>query len=213
MPGLTEGIPHIIHQIWFGPPLPDHLAAHAQSWVDLHPTWDYRYWTEDNLPLLRNQALWDTAESIVPGHSVGQFRSDVARYEILHNYGGIYVDCDMEPLRPIDDLIAGLTAFAAWETDTLANNAFMGATPNHPWVMALILGVPDRVARHRGKSTNAITGPAYVTPLAFQHGVTLLPREKIYPYSWDELERRGETFPEAYMVHRWHHRMTIKGLV
>ena len=35
-------------------------------------------------------------------------RADVLRYEILRRHGGVYVDVDVECLRPLDDLLTGV---------------------------------------------------------------------------------------------------------
>ena len=40
-------IPQVFHQIWVGPdPFPDELAAYRQTWIDHHPHWEHRLWTE-----------------------------------------------------------------------------------------------------------------------------------------------------------------------
>jgi hypothetical protein len=34
-------------------------------------------------------------------------------------------------------------------------------------------------------------------------GVTIFGADKFYPYLWDEPERAGDEFPDAYAVHHW----------
>ena len=76
---------------------------------------------------LTNQQLYDDAEVYVSERYAGQLRSDLARYDILWRYGGVYVDCDLEALRPIDDLL-DVPGFAGWETDGVwVNNAMASA--------------------------------------------------------------------------------------
>src|SRR3990167_9191444 len=114
-------IPRVLHQIWLGGPFPDEFARYRQLWLALHPGWEHHLWTDDTMIPLRNQALYDAAEQIAPG-SEQQFRADGARYEILAVYGGVYADTDMEPLRPIDELL-GVTPL--W---------FCYEDPQHRWV-------------------------------------------------------------------------------
>ena len=180
-------IPHTFHSIWVGDPMPDHLAAYVASWVDVNPGWTHRIWGEADLDWLTNQSLFDEAEKHTT--SVGQFRSDIARYEILHRFGGVYVDCDFEALAPIAGLIADADCFAAWETDgTWINNAIMGATPGHPLLLELIAKLPDNVRRNRGKRPNILTGPQLLTPLMrSREDVTIFPSSMFFPYRWDEL--------------------------
>lgn len=195
--------------------MPVHLAAYGDTWERLHPTWAHRLWTEDNLPELVNADVFDRAETIAPGHE-GQLRADVARYEILYRFGGVYVDADLEALRPIDELLDGRSCFVGWEDPGVwINNACMAAEPGHPFFAALIAGLPahvDRLGRRGITRPNRLTGPQYATPIYREHAatVTAFPKEHFYPYLWNELERIGEHFPESYAVHHWHHRRTTR---
>ena len=124
-------IPKLIHRIWLGPPMPPEHEAFGRRWEELYPDWEMWLWGEAALAGLgmQNQDLYDRAEELAPGFE-GQLRSDVARYEILYRYGGLYVDTDFEPLRSFEDRLPGLSCFFAWEhQDEVANNAIMGADP------------------------------------------------------------------------------------
>jgi mannosyltransferase OCH1-like enzyme len=204
-----SGIPRVFHSIWVGDPMPDHLREYVASWTRVHPSWVHRVWGDGDIDWLQNQDLYDFAEAITRDH--GQFRSDVARYEILHRYGGVYVDCDFEALQPIDELVMGVECFAAWETDDVwINNAILGAEPGHPLFADLIDGLSANVKTHRGKRPNILSGPQYLTPaMRDRDDVTLFPAEQFYPFRWDELERRGEHFPKAYAVHHWNRKTTL----
>lgn len=206
-------IPATLHQIWIGPdPLPAEYAAYAQTWQQHHPGWEYRLWTEEQLPVMRNRALYDEADELVPEHSVWQFRADVLRYEILWNLGGVYVDIDFECLAPIDPLIAGVEAFAAWEAqDRWVNNAILGAEPGHPFIDRLITGLAGSVAHHRGQRPNVSTGPQYLTGLWRRHRdeLTVLPQALFYPYSYADVgtPREHGPWPDGTVaVHHWANR-------
>jgi len=56
-------------------------------------------------------------------------RADFIRYLILYKYGGIYVDCDIHPLRSLDDLFKKDYFFVTWHDDKqkLPYNAVMGS--------------------------------------------------------------------------------------
>lgn len=203
-------IPKILHRCWFGPPMPDHLAAYGETWEAHHPGWEHRLWTADNLFPLTNQTLFDDAPDIAPGN-VGQLRADIARYEILHEHGGVYVDCDFECRKPLDPLLDDVSCFAAWEEPgRWVNNAILGAAPGHAFLARLIEGLPRNVAQHRGARPNVLSGPQYLTRVYRRHGrhVTVFPKDWFYPYTWAELERGDEAFPDAYAVHHWNNRRT-----
>jgi mannosyltransferase OCH1-like enzyme len=70
-------------------------------------------------------------------------RADALRYEILHKYGGIYVDADMALVKPIQtllqrfssaDLFLGISYSEAFEV----NNAIIGSIPQHPLIKLAI---------------------------------------------------------------------------
>jgi len=59
-------------------------------------------------------------------------RADFIRYCILYKYGGIYIDCDIHPLRSLDDLFLKDYFFVTWHDDkkSLPYNAVMGSQKN-----------------------------------------------------------------------------------
>jgi mannosyltransferase OCH1-like enzyme len=204
---IAPAIPRVIHRIWLGAGEPQWIADLRASWD--RPGWRICDWTDENVATLfplSNQQIYDQAPAICP-NAVGQLRSDVLRYEILERFGGVYVDADLECLRPIDELVEPLTCFAAWEDRLHVNNAFLGAVPRHPFMQAAVEGLVPyvRARRDRGYRPNRLTGPHYLTRLVrgFRSSITLLDRELIYPYAWNELHRADEDFPTAFAVHHW----------
>jgi mannosyltransferase OCH1-like enzyme len=203
-------IPRIFHFFWTGGMIPSHLIDYMDSWITNHPDWKYQIWSEDNLLDLEHEELYANALHIAPGHE-GQLKSDIARYEILLRCGGVYVDCDFESKRPIDKLLDSVTCFVAWEeTGQWLNNAIMGAVPEHPFLRALVDGLPEQIDRmgYQGLRPNVITGPQYLTGVykARRNEVTVFDKDLFYPYLWNELERGGESFPDAYAVHHWNNK-------
>lgn len=184
--------------------MPAHLQGYRQSVIDMHPGWDHRLWSDDDFGWLRNQELFDQASEITPGHE-GQLRSDIARYEILAQHGGVYVDCDMEAVAPLDGLLSH-QAFAGWELQgRWVNNAVLGATPCHPFVEAVVRAIPAAVQAAEGKNwrPNRITGPHLVTRIAKAHDVTILDEAVFYPYSWSALHDHERVYPNTLLRHHW----------
>jgi mannosyltransferase OCH1-like enzyme len=203
-------LPRVFHQIWVGDgPVPERFDAYRESWGRLHPDWEIRLWRDGDLPKLRNRALFDQAKRFVPAANVGQFRADVARYELLWRFGGVYVDVDFEALKPIDDLLGGVGCFAAWEVqDRWVNNAVMGAMPGHPFVWRLIDKLTESVVRRPGQTPNLLSGPHYLTRLYRRHpqGVTVFDQRLFYPYLYSDLDTPKSEPPwpdDAYAVHHW----------
>ncbi len=201
---LTSGIPPIFHRIWLGGPIPDHLIDYGATFRRHQPGWELRTWTETNLPPLRNQALYDHASSYA-------MKADIARYELIWRFGGVYIDTDFESLRPLDPLIDHLGCFFGMEDRRWISTGLFGARPRHPFLARLVGSLPDSIVAHAGSPANVVTGPQFVTgcfqssSTAVRSSVALLPASIVYPYHFSEPDRAGEPFPDAFAVHHWSH--------
>ena len=198
-------IPAHLHAWWGGPDIPPHLAALLQRWRDLHPTWGFTLWTPETTPFLgEHQDLFDHPQTWSPKSNPWQWRANLARYRILHDLGGVWVDCDLEPLRPIDDLL-GHEAFIAREDTRFINNAFMGSAPGSAWLADVLAGLRSSVLSQPRARSNRQTGAHYLTRVARRHPeLHVLPAELVYPFHWSELDARNRPAAEgAYTRHHW----------
>ena len=62
----------------------------------------------------------------------GPIKADFWRVCILYKYGGIYIDCDIHPLRDLDELFKKDYFFVTWHNDKkkLPYNAVIGSQKN-----------------------------------------------------------------------------------
>jgi hypothetical protein len=131
---MRRVIPRIIHQIWLGPkPLPDDFAGYVKTWKRHHPAWEHRLWTEDDIAGETFTRAEVTERIRHPAE-----RADILRFELLHRYGGVYVDTDFECRRALDGPLGDADFVTAWlkqsesGKETRVNNAFMASAPGHP---------------------------------------------------------------------------------
>lgn len=118
-------IPKIIHYCWFGrKPLPPLALKCIASWRKYLPDYDIKEWNEDNFDV---NIIPYTAEAYAMGKYA--FVSDYARFWILHKYGGLYFDTDVEVIRPMDDII-DRGNFMGCETDGHGSAASQGTNVN-----------------------------------------------------------------------------------
>lgn len=95
-------IPKVIHYCWFGRnPLPKSAQKCIASWKKFFPDYEIKEWNEDNFDV---RMMPYTAEA----YDVKKFAfvSDVARFWVLYNEGGLYFDTDVEVIKPMDDIVA-----------------------------------------------------------------------------------------------------------
>ena len=206
----TVKIPKIIHQIWIGSTLPKEFEAFVQSWIDFHSNGDWRYILWDDAKIaqlsLYNQAFYDAAQNF------GQ-KADIARWEILYHFGGLYVDMDCECLRSFDDLHYAYDLYVGLQPlDSQVvqlNNALVGAAPNHPVIQHCILTIPDDWNKYRGVPQT--TGPVHFTRsfylMANKYGTCdiALPAPYFYPLGVTDKYANKKMWQEhgAYAVHWW----------
>jgi len=103
-------IPRIIHYCWFGRgEMPDLAKRCMQSWHEYMPDYEYKLWNEDNFDV---NVIPYTKEAYEAKKYA--FVTDYVRLWALYNEGGIYMDTDVEVLKPLDDLLH-LSAFTGYE--------------------------------------------------------------------------------------------------
>lgn len=208
-------IPRVAHMIWLGGELPPHLAKLVASFRVHHPRWKIRWWHEKELEEfgLTNAELFHSADQIVAADSVYQLQSDIARYEILHRHGGLYVDCDYRWQRPLDPHLRRRTLVSGWEAQyRWVANGIIAATPRHPALAQAIKDIPERIRnRHPSWRANRLTGPHLWTPIARRHA-HILHQRLLNPVPWHNPERADEPHPNAVAVHLWNHQRTLRGI-
>jgi len=116
-------IPKIIHQIWVGPKEP------PMHWIN---TWknsslEHILWNEEKLSSLKmfNQDKFD----YFMNKKVYYGAADIARLEILYQYGGVYIDADTELLKPFPKEYFDYSFFA------------VEAYPDPRWVRRITNGI------------------------------------------------------------------------
>ena len=94
-------IPKIIHYCWFGGnPLPELAQKCIASWKEYCPGYQIIEWNESNFDINLSEYTKGAYKE-----KKWAFVSDYARFWILYRFGGIYMDTDVELIKPIGDLI------------------------------------------------------------------------------------------------------------
>jgi mannosyltransferase OCH1-like enzyme len=203
----ARGIPRIIHQIFFGgeSAAPPSYRRYAETWRKNHPAWDFQFWDASRCRSFLEQH-YPPFLRMYDGYAHRIQRIDAIRYFILHRCGGVYVDMDIENLRPIDDLIAGrdllLGALRIGYT-----NAVMGSVPGHALWPRVFETLLDRQHRFSWRAplwsklsmplqVGYSTGPVMLTDCVSQGGHERDPATQICPsYVFEPLSPRADALP------------------
>lgn len=119
-------IPKKIHYCWFGRgQMPPMALKCIESWHRFMPDYEYKLWNEDNFDINSVPYVKEAYEA-----RKFAFVTDYVRLYALYTEGGIYMDTDVEVLKPYDDLLE-LSGFTGYEgskhlppvTGTMASEA------------------------------------------------------------------------------------------
>ncbi len=203
MPEDQTPIPRVIHHCRYGGrPLSDVSRACMSTWNAVLPNYRIETWDE-----ARGLGGSSYAEAALKAGKYA-FVADYMRCHALYHHGGIYLDTDVEVLRPFDPVL-DRRMFLGHETPTLVGTAIMGAAKGHP-LLRRIMDTLDAEARSRRLSYRP--GPELITDELAHHDasdVTVLPEEYFYPYnphSSVAIRRKpllGNMSDKTICVHHW----------
>lgn len=176
-------IPKTIHYCWFGGQrIPDVYREYMESWKRFCPDYEIRRWDEGNFDISQSAYM-----SQAYRHKKWAFVSDYARIRILYEYGGIYLDTDVELLRSWDEFL--YSGFFCGMEDAHHVNLGLGcgAVKGHP-VLKRMLDIYDGMCfEEKDGSLNLTPCVAYQTEamrsFSFEMKNVLQVREEgsIYP--------------------------------
>ncbi len=116
-------IPKVIHYCWFGEnQKPEIVQKCINSWKTFCPNYNIKEWNEQNFDIKK----YKYAEQAYKAKKYA-FVSDVARFDILFNEGGIYLDTDVELLKPLDSLVDDKVFLPYAQNGLISSGLIMGS--------------------------------------------------------------------------------------
>ena len=203
-------IPKVIHYCWFGNgKMPSITEKCIKSWKKYCPDYEIVCWNERNFDLTQNRYMREAYEA-----GKWAFVSDYARLKIIYDHGGIYLDTDVELIKPLGRLIddggfmgfdeKGIVAtglgFAA-EAGNEIIGAFLKDYEDLPFVLADgsldLTPCPDR-------NTSTLTRLGMDTKNTDQvfMGMRFLPSEYLCPM--DYYSGKKTITQNTYSIHHYH---------
>lgn len=185
-------IPKIIHYCWFGRgKMPQMALDCISSWKKYLPEYEIKEWNEDNFDL----NMFPYTREAYDNRKFA-FVTDVVRLYALYTEGGIYMDTDVEVIKPLDSFLCH-TAFSGYENDTQIPTGIMASEKDGIWAKNnLEYYVGRHFVRDDGSfdiTTNVVTLTNYMKPYGllqnntyqdFPGLITFYPKDVFCPKSY-----------------------------
>lgn len=202
-----------IHFVWVGTPTPAEVTERIHDWARLNPGFRVALWREGAI-----RALFDRG-SVLSAQDFGRLwdgslnpaaASDVARFAILHEFGGIYLDTDMDANRSLEPLLDLKEGFIVRESRWLLVASALGL-PRGSQFSAAALTLMHEECTSNGRLDNYMSGPPLITELhrAFRRGRRTAPNVldpwTFFPDNPFRFPRRTTGPEDPYGVHLFAH--------
>ena len=148
-------IPKIIHQIWIGTSeIPDREKKFIEKCKNLHPDWEYKFWGNEEIKQLfpKYEEIYLKLCNKTPADV-----ADYLRLVILYEYGGIYLDCDIEMNQSLNklDLSKNFLISISAGCFTRFQNCFLASEKNNIFLKYLL--------NNESHKNISMWGPAFIT--------------------------------------------------
>lgn len=202
-------IPKIIHYCWFGgKEKPDDVKRCIESWKKFLPDYKLMEWNEKNFDIDKLKYTRDAYSA-----KKYAFVSDVARIEALYQYGGIYMDTDVEVLKTFNPLLDAKCILGMEEKEYVATS-FMAFEKGHSLIKEFLelyqyLDFFDQNGEiisgtNVEKLTKMLKNKGFIQDNRYQKledGIEIYPKEFFSPY--DYINCYYDITENSYCVHHF----------
>lgn len=206
-------IPKVIHYCWFGgSEISKKEKMCIKTWKRVLSDYKIVRWDESNFNVNINNYVKQAYNA-----KKYAFVSDYARFYILYNNGGIYMDTDVEVLKPLDSFLSN-SMFAGFEGDeNIAPGLIFASTKGEKLIKEILDSYNDRNFINLDGSFNLKTVVEYTTDILKTHGfiangefqtvegMALYPKRYFCPldYHTNKLSLTTETYTIHHYVASW----------
>lgn len=126
-------IPKIIHYCWLSnDPIPKDLKKYMKSWKEKLYDYEFILWDLNRFDL--NRSLWVKQAFEAKKYA---FAADYIRLYAVYNYGGIYMDMDVEVIKSFNDLLRN-DYILGYEAAKGLEAGVFGTPKKAPWVKEVL---------------------------------------------------------------------------
>lgn len=207
------GIPKVIHYCWFGgKEKPKIVKECINSWKRYLKGYEIVEWNEENF----NIEAFDFSKKAYENKKWA-FVSDYCRIWTLYNYGGIYLDTDMEILKPLDNLLSN-NSFGGLEDELIAFGIW-GCKKEDEFIEKVLNYYNKLNYDDYKENLQKLAIPIHLTEIAKENGykenynevsyfldrVAVYPKEYFYPkrHAWEEPIITDKTYSIHHYEGTW----------
>lgn len=179
-------IPKIIHYCWFGKgEKPEIVKRCINSWEKVLLGYEIKEWNEENFDIKSNAYVRQAYEA-----KKFAFVSDYVRVYALYNYGGIYLDTDVEVFKTFDDLLDN-DSFWGYEQDNYIATSTIGSKKGNELIKLFLDSYKDKTFIKEDGSFDDLTNVAIITKILEEYGLN---KNGLY----QELKGIATFYPQTY---------------
>ena len=157
----------MIHYCWFGRgEMPELARSCIASWHKYMPGYEYKLWSEDNFDIDSNQYVKEAYDA-----RKFAFVSDYVRLYALYNEGGLYLDTDVEVLKPFHPLmqLSGFIGFEGSKHHPVGTGT-IACLPKGEWVTEQLQSYKDAHFINSDGTYDIMTNPIRISRIMAKNG-------------------------------------------
>lgn len=163
----TIQIPKKIHSFWFsGEEKPDIYKKCIESWHKFCPDYEIHEWNTNNYDINKNLYMKQAYKN-----RKWAFVSDYARLDVIYQYGGIYLDMDVELLNSIDKLLSASGFFCRQKDGTVDLGTGFGFAPKYALIKKLLNVYENLEFVKANKELDILPQPSRLAPVFKNIGI------------------------------------------
>ncbi|MFC5773352.1 glycosyltransferase family 32 protein [Ectobacillus antri] len=179
-------IPKVIHYCWFGRgDKPEIVKKCIASWKSVLQDYKIMEWNEDNFDITCNSYVQQAYEC-----RKFAFVSDYVRVHALYEYGGIYLDTDVEVFRPFDRFLMH-DSFWGFEQANYIATSTIGAAKGNVLIKRFLDSYTSKMFLKEDGSHDELTNVAIVSDILKKQGLRL-------DGTYQEIEKIGVFYPQTF---------------